>query len=131
MKHRRLHQGVAGADGHAVAAGHTTGFANSRAPVPQNPRMRILPADGESLVYLQILAGLDAATAQNTLVGIVAVEGIGVVYLVRLGLEWQALVLDCHHLRGVVDHAVAVVVVADRAIEKVIPQDAVKRLGSR
>jgi hypothetical protein len=44
-------------------------------------------------------------------------------------LEWQLLVFDGHHLRGVADHAVAVVVVADGAMQKVMAQDAVERLG--
>ena len=53
--------------------------------------------------------------AQDALIGVGTVEGIGVIDLVRLGLEWQFLMFDGHHLRGVVDHAIAVVVVADRA----------------
>ncbi len=93
--------------------------------------MWILPADGQSFVDLEILAGLDAAAAENTLIGIVTVERVGVIDLVGLGLEWQALVLDAQHLRGVVHCAVAVVVVAHGAIQEVIAQNAVERFRSR
>ena len=39
--------------------------------------------------------------------------------------------VDGNHFRGVVDHAVTVVIVADSAIQKVVAQNAVERLGSR
>ena len=73
-----------------------------------------------------ILAGLDAASAQNALVRIVAVEGVGFVLLVRLGEVGVFLVLDLEQRGGVVDGAVAVVVVADRAVEQVVAEDAIE-----
>ena len=127
-EHRFFHQRIARADGHAMAAGDAARFADRRAAVPQHARMLVFPVDRERLVDLHVLARLDAAAAQNALVGVVAVERIGVVDLVRLGLERDLLVLDRQHLRGVVDGAVAVVVVADRAIEHVVAEDAVERL---
>ena len=114
-----------------MAAGDATRFADRRAAVPQNARMRILPVDRKRFVHLHVLAGFDAAAAENALVGIVAIERIGVVDLVRLGLEGDFLVLDREHLGRVVDRAVAVVVVADRAVEQVILEDAIERLALR
>ena len=67
-----------------------------------------------------VLAGLDAAAAKDALVRVVAVERVGGVDLVRLGLERIFLVLHREHLRRVVDRAIAVVVVADRAVEQVV-----------
>ena len=39
--------------------------------------MRIFPVDRKRLVHLDVLAGLDAAAAENALIGIVAIERIG------------------------------------------------------
>ena len=49
--------------------------------------------------------------------------------VVRLGLEGNLLVLDREQFRGVVDGAVAVVVVADRAVEQVVAEDAIECLA--
>src|SRR5438105_455190 len=123
MEHRLLHKSIAGTDGHTMTAGNATGFTDGLPTVPQNPRMGILPADGQSFVDLEVLAGLDATAAQNALVGIVTVERVRVINLVGLRFEGHALVFDAQHLRGVVYRAVAVIVVADGAIEKVIAQN--------
>ncbi len=93
--------------------------------------MGILPADGQSFVDLEILTGFDAAAAENALVGIVTIKRVGVIDFVGLGFEWEVLVLDGKHLRGVVNDTVAIVVVTYRAIQKVIRQNAVKRFRSR
>ena len=130
-EHRFFHQRIARADRDAVAAGDATRFADGRAAIPQHARMRVFPADRERFVHLHVLAGLHAAAAENALVGIVAIEGIGDVHLVRLGLERDMLVLDGEQLRGVVDRAIAVVVVADGAVEQVVAEDAVERLALR
>src|SRR5260370_40507403 len=95
-----------------MAAGNTAGFADRRAAIPQNARMGILPADGQGFIYLEILTGLDAAAAENALVGIVAVKRVGVVDFPGFGLERYALVLHPQQSRGVVYRAVAIVVVA-------------------
>jgi hypothetical protein len=87
MEHGFFHEGVARTDCHAVAAGNTARFADLRAAVPKNAWIWILPADGQGFVDLDILAGFDAAAAQNALIGIVAVERIGVIHFVRLGFE--------------------------------------------
>src|ERR1700694_140065 len=130
MEHRLLHESIAGTDRHAMPAGNAARFADGGAAVPQNSRMRIFPADGQSFVDLEILARFDAAAAQDALIGIVAVERIGVVDFVRLGFEWNALVLDGKHLGGVMNHAVTIVVVAYGAIQEVIAQNAIKRFRS-
>src|SRR6266850_1917865 len=93
--------------------------------------MRILPADRQSFVDLETLTGFNTTAAQNALVGIIAVERVGAVDFVRLGFEWETLVLDGQHLGGVVNDAVAVVVVADGAIKEVIAQNAIERFRSR
>ena len=91
----------------------------------------IFPADGECFVDLNVLAGFNAAAAQNALVGIVAIERVGVVFRVGLGLEGEFLVLDGEQSRRVVDRAVPVVVVADGAVEEVVVEDAVEGLALR
>ena len=93
--------------------------------------MRILPIDAERFIDLEGLARLNAAPAENALVGIVAVEGIGHIHFVGLGLVGDLLVLDCEQLGGVVHGAVAVVVVAHRAVEQVIAEDAVEGFALR
>ena len=126
MQHRFFHESVAGTDRHAVAAGYAARFADARAAIPQNPRMGILPADGQSFVDLEILTSFDATAAQNALVGIVSVERIRVIDSVRFRLETQRLVFDCQHLRRVVNETVAIVIVADRAIKHVVAENPVK-----
>ena len=130
-EHGFFHERIARADRDAVAAGDAARFADGRAAIPQHAGMRIFPVDGQRLVDLQVLAGLHAAAAQNALVGIVAVERIAVVDFVGLGLERDMLVLDGEQFGGVVDRAVAVVVVADGAVEHVIAENAVERLVLR
>ena len=93
--------------------------------------MFALPVDRERLVDLHVLAGLDAAAAENALVGIVAVEGVGVVLRVGLGREGAGLVLYVELCGRVVDGAVPVVVVADGAVEIVVLEDAVEGLALR
>ena len=43
--------------------------------------------DGKRFVDFDVLAGLDAAAAENALVRVVAIKRIGVVDFVRLGLK--------------------------------------------
>jgi hypothetical protein len=64
---------------------------------------------------------------ENALVGVVAIERICVIDLVRFRSEWDLLVLNSQQFRRVVDDAVAIVIVADRAVQHVIGQDAIKR----
>src|SRR5713226_4277411 len=116
MKHGFFHESVAWTNRHAVAAGNAARFPDRRSAIPQDSRMGILPANGQSFVDLEILAGFDAAAAQNALVGIIAVKRVSVIDFVGFGLEWNTLVLDAQHLRRVVHRAIAVVVVADGAI---------------
>ena len=131
MDHRFFHQGIAGTDRYAMAAGNAARFADGRAAIPQDSRIRVLPADGQSFVDLEILTSFDTTAAQNALVGIVAIERVGAVDFVGFGFEWETLVLDGQHPGGVVNHAVAVIVVADGAIEEVIAQNTIERFRSR
>ena len=130
-QHGLLHERVAGTHRDAVAARHAARLLNRRPAVPEHARVRVLPVDGQGLVDLDVLARFDAAPAEDALVGIVAVERVGLVDLVRLGLERNPLVLDREQLGRVVNGAVAVVVVAHRAVEDVIAEDAVERLDLR
>ena len=131
MQHRFFHQCIARTDCHAVAAGDATRLADRCAAVPKNSRVRILPADRQCFVDFEILASLDATAAQNALVGIVSVERIRVIDSVRFRLETQRLVFDCQHLRRVVNETVAIVIVADRAVQHVIAKNAIERFLSR
>src|SRR5262249_12739938 len=101
------------------------------AAVPEDARMRILPADRERLVHLHVLAGLDAAAAQDALVRGVAIEGIGRVDREGLRPEGRLLALDVQQLRGVVDGGAAGAVVADGEVEQVVAEDAVEGLAAR
>ncbi len=83
----------------------------------------------ERLIHLQVLARFDAAPAQNALPRIVAVERVRIVDFVGLRFERIALVLDIQQFRRVVNRAIAVVVVAHRAVELVVPENAVVGLG--
>ena len=102
-EHGFLHQRVAGANGDAMAAGDAARFADRRAAIPEHARVRVFPADGERFVDFQVLAGFHAAAAKDALVGIVAIERIAVVDLVRLRLERDMLVVDLQQSGGVVD----------------------------
>ncbi len=129
--HGFFHERVTGADCHAMAARNAARFADGRSTVPQHARMGVLPADGERFIHLNILAGLDAAAAQNALIRIVSVERVRVIYFIRLGLERNILMLNCQHFRRVVDRTIPVVIVADRAVEHVVAEDPVESLPLR
>src|SRR5579862_2169202 len=93
--------------------------------------MCVFPADGERFINLNVLTRFNAAAAKDALGGIVAIEGIGVIFRVGLGLEWKRLVLDGEKAGGVMDRAVAVVVVADGAIEEMVFEEAVECFALR
>ena len=96
------------------------------AAVPLHTRVRVFPVDGECFVDLVVLAGLHAAAAQDALVGVIAVEGIALVLLVGLGQEGVGLVLDLQQCCGVVHRTVSVVVIAYRAVQQVVAENAIK-----
>ena len=126
-QHRFFHQRIAGTDGNAVAARNAARLADGRASVPEHTRIRIFPVDGQRFIDLDVLAGLYAAATENALIGIVAVERIGVIDLVGLRSKWDSLMLDGQQLRRVMDGAVAIVVVAHRAVEHVVAEYSIKR----
>ncbi len=128
-EHGFFHEGVARTDGDAVAAGDATGAVDFFPAVPEDAGMGALPIDGEGLVDLDVLAGFDAATAEDALVGVVAIEGVGHVLLVRFGSVGSVLVFYIEVFGGVMDSAVLVVVVADGAVEHVVLEDAVEGLA--
>ena len=90
--------------------------------------MRILPVDRKRFIHLDVLARLDASAAKNALLRVVAVEGVGMILFVRLGMIGNPLMFDCQQLFRGVDSAVSVVVVAHGAVENVIAKNPVKRL---
>src|ERR1700752_5301285 len=101
-KHAFFHQSIAGTNRHAMAARNATGLSDSRPAIPQHAGIRIFPVDGKRFVNLDVLTCLDAPAAENALVGIVTIERICVIYLVRLGSERDLLMLNGQQLRRVV-----------------------------
>jgi hypothetical protein len=93
--------------------------------------MRVLPSDGESFVDLQALASFHAPPAEDTLAGVITIEGIAEVTFIRFRLKWVLLMLNGEHFRGVMHGAVTIVVVADSAIELMIAQNAIEGLPPR
>src|SRR6202030_912356 len=99
--------------------------------IPKDTRPIEFPANREGFIDLNGLAGLDALAAEDALAGIIAVEGIRHIHFVWLGGKWSLLVLDPEGHCRVVDAAVLVVVIADRAIEQVVAEDRVEGLRAR
>ncbi len=114
-----------------MAAGYAARFADRFAAVPQDARIWIFPIDREGFIHLDILACLYATAAKQTLIRIVPVERVRGVNFVRLGLERDFLMFDLQQLGRVVDCAIPVVVVADRAVQHVVGEDHVERLPLR
>jgi hypothetical protein len=129
--HRGFHQRVAGADRYAMTARDATGFSDRRAPVPQYARMWVFPINRKRFIHLKVLACLDATPAEDALIGIVAIEGIAVVDFVGLGAIGSLLMFNRQQLGGVMDGAVAVVIVAHRAVENVVAENFVEGLSLR
>src|SRR4029077_2231955 len=92
--------------------------------------MLVFPTDRESFIHLQRLAGLYAAATQDTLVGVIPIEWVGIVDRVRFGTIRYLLMFDSQQFRRVMNRAVAVIVVAHRTVEKVVPKNAVERFSS-
>src|SRR6478736_10362901 len=93
--------------------------------------VRVLPANRQRLVHLNVLARLDAAATENALVRIVAIKGIRSVHWIRLWPERDFLMFYGQEFCRVVDRAIPVVVVANRAVEHVVAENPVKRLPLR
>src|SRR5580692_4032908 len=125
-EHAFFHQGVAGAHGDAVPAGDARRAGDLFTAVPQDSEMFRLPVDAESLVHLHVLASLDTTSAENALVRIVAVERIGMILLVGFAAKRPRLVLHTQVLDRIVNRAIAIIVVADGAVEIVILEYAVE-----
>src|SRR5436853_6262557 len=110
-----------------MPARNATGLPNRRTAIPQHARIWIFPINRKSFVDLDVLTGFHTAAAKNALIGIVAVERIRVVDLVWFRSKRDSLVLNGQQLRRVMNRAIAIVVIADCAIKKVITEDAIKR----
>jgi len=132
-QHGFFHQRIARANGYAMPARNAAGFPNRRTAIPQHARIGIFPINRKSFVDLDVLTSLHTTAAENALIGIVAIERIRVVDLVGLRSKWDSLVLNGQQFRRVMDSAIAIVVIADRAIKKVITDDGIKcfHLGRR
>src|SRR5438876_10584614 len=111
-----------------MAARHAARLTDRFPAIPKDPRMWIFPADRKRLVDFNILASLHATSAENTLIRIVSIKWVRVIDFVRLRLERNLLMLDGHQLGRVVYRAVAVVIVADGAVEHVISENPIERL---
>jgi len=77
---------------------------------------------------LDVLTSLYTAATQNALIGIVAIERIRVIDFVRLRSKRDSLMFDGQQLGGVMDRAIAIVVVANRAVEHVVTQNSIECL---
>ena len=100
-------------------------------PSHKHARMEILPIDAQRFIDLEGLTRLNTASAKNALVRIVAIEGVGYIHFIWLGLVGDLLVLNCEQVGGVVHGAVAVVVVANRTVEHVVAEDAIEGFALR
>jgi hypothetical protein len=109
-----------------MAARNATGLSDGGPAVPQDAGIGVFPVDRERFVDLDVLAGFYAPAAENALVGIVAIERICVIDLVRFRSEWDLLMLNRQQLCRVMNSAISIVVVADCAIKKVITEDAIE-----
>jgi hypothetical protein len=93
--------------------------------------MRILPVNRKGFIHLHVLAGFDTSAAKNALLRVVAVEGVGMILFVGLGMIRNRLMFDAQQSFRVVNGAVPVVVVAYGAVENMIGENAIKRLSLR
>ena len=91
--------------------------------------MGVFPTDRECFIHLQRLTSLYTAAAENALVGIVPIEGVRVVDFVRFGSIRYLLVFDLQQFGCIMNGAVTVIIVANRAVEKVVAQDPVERFS--
>src|SRR6185312_850338 len=81
--------------------------------------------DAQRLVHLDVLAGLDTAPAEDALVRIIRVERTRVVLRIGLAPEGIPLNRDLHVREGVVQRAIARVVLSHRAVELVLGEQAI------
>src|SRR5882724_5721531 len=130
-QHGFFHQRIAGTDGDAVAARNAARLSNGGASVPQHTGIWVFPVDGKRFVDLDVLTSLYAAAAQNALIGIVAIERIRVIDFVGFRMKRDALMFDGQQLRRVMDSAIAIVVVANGAVEQMVAKNAIEGLHLR
>src|SRR2546426_103954 len=109
-----------------MAARDAARLTNGLSAIPQHTRMRIFPANRERLVDFDILTSLHATPAENALIRIVSIKWVRVIDFVRLRLERNLLMFDGHQLGRVVYRAISIVVVADGAVEHVIPKNPIE-----
>ena len=132
-QHAFFHKSVAGADGDAMAARNAARFSDRGSAVPKHAWIRIFPVDGERFIDFNVLTSLNAPAAKNALIRIVTIKRICVIDFVRFRSEWDSLMLNRQQFRRVVDYAIAIVVVTDRAVQHVVAEDAIEsfHLGCR
>src|SRR5690606_8065083 len=126
--HRFFHQRVARTHRDAMSATDAGRSFDPRRAIPEHTGLLHRPIDAQRLGHLHVLAGFDTARAENALVGIVLIKRIRVVDAPWLGGETVFLVADAEHFGGIVDLALAVVEIADRAVELMVAEDALHRL---
>ena len=88
--------------------------------------MGSFPIDRQRFIDLNVLTCFYAPAAKNALLRIVAIESIAVILCVGLRAIGYRLVLNSQETLSVVDGAIAVVVVTNRAVEHVVAQDAME-----
>ena len=88
--------------------------------------MRVFPPNRQRFVDLNILARFHATAAKNALIRIITVKRIRRINGIRFRFERDFLMFDGQQFGRVVDRAVAVVIVADGAVQHVIAENPVK-----
>jgi hypothetical protein len=103
-----------------MAARNATRLADRFSPIPQNTGNGIFPADGERFINLQILTRLYTPPAQDALIRVVTVEGIGFVDFVRLVPKRNALMFNFQQGSRIMNGAIPIVVIAHGTIQKMV-----------
>src|SRR5262249_61950002 len=88
--------------------------------------MWVFPVNRERFIHLKVLACLYAPATENALIGIIAIKRVCIVDLVGLRSIGDVLAFNRQQFSGVVDGAVTVAVIAHRAVENVIAENAIK-----
>ena len=130
-QHRFLHECVAGADSDAMATGDAARAANLHPSIPENAWAIQFPANRKGLIHFYRLAGLYTLPAEDTLARVIAIERVGHVHFIRFWREGVVLMLNVQLECRVVDPAILVVVVADRAVEHMVAENHIERLRPR
>src|SRR5207302_5331732 len=88
--------------------------------------MGVLPLYAECFIYLYVLAGFDTSSAENALIRIISVEGIGHVHFIWFGFIGRFLMFNVEKAGRIVDSTVTVIVVTDCAVQQMIAKNSIE-----